>query len=223
MSTSANVVTLRPADEWSDRLAGLLERRAELEGEMRVVSAPEATRAAAAASLAQAEAGLRSLDEAERSAWVAWAENPTDEQPAPRVDERHQLERSRALSAADLRGADAALSAIQGRLASLSAEMRQLGPQIYACRLEAIMAEVPAIEKQILDSHRQMHEQIARFKGLHIALAEEKAAASSRGDQATATLLQETSAHLESLKQPPPAPNWGVTLEHAAAWRAALR
>jgi hypothetical protein len=130
---------------------------------------------------------------------------------------------SRALSAADLRGADAALSAIQGRLASLSAEMRQLGPQIYACRLEAIMAEVPAIEKQILDSHRQMHEQIARFKGLHIALAEEKAAASSRGDQATATLLQETSAHLESLKQPPPAPNWGVTLEHAAAWRAALR
>jgi hypothetical protein len=223
MSTSANVVTLRPADEWSDRLAALLERRAELEAEIRIVSAPEATRSAAAASLAKAEADLTALDAAERSAWLSWTDNPALEQPTPRHDDRRQLEQRRALAAADLRAADAAVASVQERLNQLGAEMRGLGPAIYQCKLESVLAEVPAIEREILEAHKKMHEQLARFKGLHLALAEEKAAASSRGDQASAMLLQETSAHLESLQQPPPAPNWGVTLEHAAAWRAALR
>jgi len=223
MSLVQKVGELRQVDQTSDRLARLLERRAELEAEVRLVSAPEATRAAAAASLAKAEAELRSLDEAERFAWVAWADDPSGEQPAPRIDERRDLERSRALSAADLRGADAACVAIQGRLAGLSAEMRGLAPAIYECRLESVMTEVPKIERQILDSHKVMHEKLSQLRSLHIALCEEKAAASSRGDQPSAMLIQEALEHVESLKQPPPAPNWGVTLEHAAAWRAALR
>jgi hypothetical protein len=224
MSTSANVVTLRPADEWSDRLAALLERRAELEAEVRLVSAPEATRAAAAASLSKAEAELATLDRLERAAWSDWAENPTvSEQPTPRHEERRALEQRRSLAAADLRGADAAVAAVQGRLNQLGAEMRQLGPQIYECRLETAMTEVPEIERQILDSHKLMHEQLARLRGLHLAIVEEKAAASSRGDQLSAMTLQEALEQVESLKQPPPAPNWGVSLEHAAAWRAALR
>jgi chromosome segregation ATPase len=215
---------LRQVDHTSDRLAGLLERRAELEGELKVVSAPEASRAAAAASLAKAEAELATLDRSERAAWSDWAENPTvSEQPTPRHEERRALEQRRSLAAADLRGADAAVAAVQGRLNQLGAEMRQLGPQIYSCRLESVMSEVPEIERQIIDAHGQMHERLTRLRGLHTALAEEKAAASSRGDPASAILLQEAMTHLESLKEPPAASGYGEVLAHSAAWRGALR
>jgi hypothetical protein len=224
MYSSEKVVPLRPEDQTSDRLAALLERRAELEGEIKVVSAPESTRTAAAAALASAEAALAELDRSERAAWIAWSENPSSEQPTPRHDERRQLEQRRALAAADLRPADGACAAVQERVNQLGAEMRQLGPAIYECRLESVMAEVPKIERQILDSHRQMHEQLTRLRGLHTALAEEKAAASSRGDEASAIRLQEALGFVDSLKQPPPgASNWGMVLAQAEAWRAALR
>jgi hypothetical protein len=223
MSSSANVVTLRPADERSDRLAALLERRSELEAEVRILAAPEATRSAAAAFLAKAEADLAVLDGAERSAWLSWSENPASEQPTPRHAERRQLEQRRALGVADLRAADGACAAIQARLTSLSAEMRALAPQIYACRLESVMAEVPAIERQILESHKLICEHISRLRGLNDALAQEKVAASNRGDEASTIRLQEAMTHLESLKEPPAASGYGEVLTHSAAWRQALR
>jgi hypothetical protein len=85
------------------------------------------------------------------------------------------------------------------------------------------MAEVPVIERQILGAHRQMHEQLARLRGLHTALAEEKAAASSRGDETSAIRLQEALAHVDGLKEPPAASGYAEVLAHSAAWRAALR
>jgi hypothetical protein len=158
-------------------------------------------------------------------AWSDWAENPTvSEQPTVRHDERRQLEQRRALAAADLRAADAAVSAVQVRIGQLSAEMRALAPQIYACRLESVMTEVPEIERQILDAHRQMHEELARLRGLNVALAEEKAAAFNRGDEASAIRIQEALSFVESLQQPAPgASSWGMVLAQAETWRAALR
>lgn len=223
MYSSEKVVPLRPEDQTSDRLAGLLERRAELEGEIRLVSAPEATRAAAVASIAQAEADLAALDAAERAAWLAWSENPASEQPTPRHEERRAQERRRSLAAADLRGADAAVAAVQGRLNQLGAEMRQLGPAIYECRLESVMAEVPNIEKQIFAAHEQMFDQLARLRGLHTALAEEKAAALNRGDDSAATMLQDALAKVDGLQQPSASTNRGTVLAHSAAWRQSLR
>jgi hypothetical protein len=197
MSVTQKVGEAHPVDQTSDRLAALLERRSELEGELKVVSAPESTRTAAAAALASAEAALAELDRSERAAWIAWSENPDSEQPAPRHEERRRLEQRRALGVADIRAADAAISAVQGRLIHLSAQMRQLGPQIYACLLEDVLAQVPEIERQILESHKLMYEQLSRLRGLHIALAEEKAAALNRGDEASAMRLQEALADVD--------------------------
>jgi hypothetical protein len=223
MSVVQKVGELRPVNQTSDRLAALLERRGELEAEIRLVSAPEATRAAAAASLAKAEAELIALDAAERAAWLSWSDNPASEQPTPRHEERSRLEQRRALAAADLRAADGACAAVQGRLNQLGAEMRRLGPQIYACRLESVMAEVPMIERQILESHKLMYEQLSRLRGLYDALAQEKVAASNRGDEASAIPLQEAMTHLEIIKEPPAASGYGEVLAHSAAWRQALR
>ena len=101
--------------------------------------------------------------------------------------------------------------------------MRSLAPQIYECKLQNVLAEVPLIERQILDSHKLMCEQLSRLRGLNDALAQEKVAASNRGDEACAMRLQEAMTHLESLQQPPAASGYAEVLAHAATWRATLR
>jgi hypothetical protein len=223
MYSAEKVVPLRPEDRAFDRLPALLERRSEIESELKVVSAPESTRTAAAAALASAEAALAELDRSERAAWIAWSENPDSEQPAPCHEERRRLEQRRALGVANLRAADAAVSAIQGRLASLGAEMRQLGPQIYGCRLANLMGEADEIEKQYRAAHASAAEQISRLRALHNALCTEKAAANTRGDEQVAIALQTAIARLDGLKPPDDQRNYGEVLAMAADWRKAFQ
>ena len=122
----------------------MLQQRDELEREIALVRVPALTRANAASSLAEAEAGSRSLDEAERAAWISWAGDPNGTQPAPRVDERRDLERRRALAAADLRGASAACEAVEPRLNAINAALKRIQREMLRLKVDDLLAEAKA-------------------------------------------------------------------------------
>ena len=86
------------------------------------------------------------LDSA-RQKWGSWSLAPAGEPPEGDPEEHLALEQRRALAAADLNGAEAAVNAVQGRVDQLNSELRAIGPQLFAIRLAAVLDdELPGIE-----------------------------------------------------------------------------
>jgi hypothetical protein len=202
MSLIQKVGEAHAVNQTSDRLAGLLERRAELEAEIRIVSAPEATRSAAAASLAKAEAELAALDAAERSAWLSWSENPASEQPTPRHDERRQLEQRRALAAADLRGASAACEAVEHRINAINAALKLNQREMLRLKIDDLLAEAKDINDAAHVRAAELRLNLQRLYGVSRAFDEEIAAAASRGDRELLDIFAQAQTQFETLKQP---------------------
>jgi hypothetical protein len=166
-----NVVSLLgPTEQQPDRLAELLERRDALHAELAALSKPEATRAAAAATISACEDELR----------LAWTSDPSREPP---VDQRQDIERRLALAVADERSAAAACAAAQERVKQISTELRQLGQQLYKCKLEIVLAEAGEIERQLREAQAVRAEKSVRLRALYLALCDEKVAVTARGEE----------------------------------------
>ena len=128
-------------------------------------------------------------------------------------------------AALDLRGANAACVAIQGRLAGLQApKFAGLGPQIYACRVGK--RDGRGSEDRETNSHFTQSYERGTYPATRPSCRALRGKKRQRQAAATKHLRcasKKPLGFVEGLKEPPPAPNWGVTLEHTAAWRAALR
>jgi chromosome segregation ATPase len=146
------------------------------------VSAPEQSHQTATAALSAAEADLVELDQAERADWIVWSDAPEGPQPEPRHEARRCIEQRAALARADLRGAEAAVAAVQARLASLNGEMNQLAAEIYRHRLDAVLGELPDLEAEILDARDRHVQAMTRLRGIYEALGEEIATLRSIGE-----------------------------------------
>jgi hypothetical protein len=217
------IVKTKIPSRQSDPLAELLQQRDSLHGEFARLQKPEATRSAAAAAVAATEVELRALDAADRDAWGAWAADPAGEAPTPHAHKRQDIERRRALAAADLRGAEVAVAGTQERQNQILAELRSLGPQLYAIKLESVLDELPEIERNIAEAHATITSNLTNLRGLFDALSQEKSAADNRGDQASASLIQGAMSKVESLRKPEGAASWADVQSAAARWRERLK
>jgi hypothetical protein len=217
-------VTQKVDSNVGDPLAALFERRSELEAEHRRVSAPEQSRQTAMTALSAAEADLVELDRSERGDWAAWADAPEGPQPEPRHAERRCIEQRAALARADLRGAEAAVAAVQSRLASINGEMNQLAAEIYRRRLETVLAELPELEQSIIEARNLHVAAMVRLRGIAGALNEEVVALRGRGELGLAGEVQAASARLEAMKAPEGGEiTWGAVTAEAARVREALQ
>ena len=118
----AKIVVL-PKPEAPD---GLGARRAELIAEASRLGKVAEARAAAERRLADLDAEQMAIDQAEREQkmWAATAGGPP---PSPRTKEREDIAHRRVLIAGDLQAATLGQQAVEPRLATLNAELRELG------------------------------------------------------------------------------------------------
>jgi hypothetical protein len=116
-----------------------------------------------------------------------------------------------------------AVAAVQVRWNKITAELRHLATQIYAVKLENVLADVQEIENLLHDAIRVEKEQLMRLRTLLVVLVDEKSAALTRGDEASAAAIQSLMVRVENLKRPAIEQNQGSFLVAVAAWREALR
>jgi hypothetical protein len=209
--------------EVPDRQSALHEKRAALESEYQRISKPEATRAAAAAAVGAAEEEIRALDVADREAWASWAAGSTDKPPEPNHKARQDAERRRALAAVDLRGAEAAASAVLPRQTQILAELRALGPQLFAIRLESIMDEVQEIENALVSALRAQAENRLKIRGLMAALDAEQSDATARNDEERASAVRAAMRRVASFDEPTVTSTYGDIVAASATWKAKLK
>jgi hypothetical protein len=207
----------------SARLAELEGDRDRLHSELQRLRRFDVMVAEAQGRLDQADGDLAALVGQERVALAEWATKGAHG-PAPLLDHaaRQAIEQRRSLALSDLAAAIRQQEAVQGRVAEINSALRQLGPEIFAAKLEKVLESVPEIERKIHDAHRVMEEQMISLHGLFDALCREKVAAESRHDDSNAASIQAALARIQAMREPEKTANWAARQASAASWRARL-
>jgi hypothetical protein len=216
-------IVAAPPKQTNDGLNDLLKKRAALEEKIHTASKSGETLERASAALAAVDDELRAFDLAEREAWERWSEDPSENPPAPRHEQRRELERRRALAIADQRSAESAAAVIQPRHAKIFAELQQVVSEIFGVRLENVLAETSTIEKRIYDAALIVHNEVTSLQGLVSALRLETIEARNRGDNGAAAAMQLATVRVEGLKAPAFQRTNGDIDIAASAWREKIR
>jgi hypothetical protein len=215
----AKVVAL-PKPEPPDALAS---RRAELLSEAARLNKAAQARASVEKRLAELDAEQAALDEAERAAWRAWAENDAQAPPpSPRAQERERIAQARLLMAGDLQSATNGEKAVQPRLAALNAELRDVMLKIYERRIDALLEEAEAVNEAVHAAAQAFVAVGEQADGLRDAVVEALERAVNGGDREREAILRAAFSRIERLEPPRLAGDALERARHAADYRRRL-
>jgi hypothetical protein len=200
----------------------LMSRRAELQAETQRLNKVAHARAAIEARLAELDAEQRSIDGAEREAWRVWAAAAEGPPPSPQLQERESIDQRRGLLAADLAGALNGERAIQPRLAELNAELLDIGRQIFARHVDALLTEAEAVNAELHTAAAEFLRACQRADGIKDAFLQATAQAVNGGDAMREAALRGAFSQLERLERPSLVADAGRRAQHAADFRRRL-
>lgn len=221
--TTAEIVAMRQAAAQPDAGAALLERRAALDAELDQLGAAGHAAAEAMQRLAELDGEELALTQATRIAWEAWAHNPDTSPPSSGATERQDIDRRRALRTADFSTATKIEKVIAPRRAELEAELRQVNDEIFARKINEVLAEGVEINKEIHRAAAEMIEASTRVNSLGDALRDLTSEAVRQGNDHRVAALRSALSKLEALKQPSLS---GLLVRRqalAAIWKTALQ
>ena len=180
--------------------------------------------AEAQAALAAISAEERVLDERETASARAWAENPGDPLPARLGDQRRLLAQRRELLVADLASAQVQAAAVERHMRDLNTQIGSIGAAIYRVKLRGVLAELPDIEREIIEARDRHVKAMTRLRGISAALGEEIVALRGRGELVLAADVQGAQSKIEGMKSPEPNPiTWAAITAESARVRQAFR
>jgi hypothetical protein len=214
----AKVVVL-PKPEPPDPLES---RRAELSAEAGKLNKVAQARGEIERRLAELDAEQAQIDEAERAAWRAWANDAEGPPPSPRTEARERIAQARALLARDLTGAMNGEKAVAPRLAALHAELRQIGVEHYERRLDALIAEAEAVNAAVHNAAQAFVAVAEQADGLRDSVVAELERAAVGNDRDREAALRAAFAHIDGFAQPKMAGDPASRSRHAASFRRRL-
>jgi hypothetical protein len=211
--------------ELPEVIAGLLSERTAIIAEMeRLASAVNKPRVAAEAALAEVDAELTALNDADNAAWGEWARDQEGEAPTPRTAERRTLATRRTEALADIDGANIAAVAIAPRLNELNAEIRRLNHCVFAEKLRVALEKARRLDAEAHEIALEMREPIAQVVALKMMLAgETMSAAQNSGDKAAVRLVGEAIETLNGFAMPEVGGDSASLPRFMAEWGEALR
>jgi hypothetical protein len=201
----------------------LASRRAELMAEAARLNKVAEARAAVERRLAELDSEQSSLDESERAAWRAWAENDAEgPPPVAQMAARESIAQRRALLANDLSGVLAGQKAVAPRLAALHAELSNVLIKLYERRIDSIVREAEAVNAEVHAAAQAFVAVAEQADGLRDSVVEALSRSTNSADREREAILRGAFSRLEALKQPSLAGDAGERARHAADYRRRL-
>jgi hypothetical protein len=202
----------------------LSARRAELMAEAARLNKAAEARGAIEQRLQELDAEQALVDESERQAWRAWAENDAQgPPPSPRTQERERIAQARLLMANDLQSAANGEKAVQPRLQALNAELHALLVEIYARKVGELIDEAEELNAGVHAAARAFVAVCERADGLRDSIVDQLDRAVNGGDRHREATLRAAFSHIEQLKQPSLAGDASERSRHAAGYASRLR
>jgi hypothetical protein len=198
----------------------LQTRRAELMTEAQRLGKVHEARAAIERRLAELDGEQSSLDEKERQAWRAWAENDAEgPPPSPRAQERESIAQRRLLLAGDLQSATNGEKAVAPRLNALNAELREVLLKLYERRIDALMREAEALNADVHVAAQAFVAVAEQADGLRDSVVAELERAVNGADKEREMILRAAFSRIEALVAPRLAGDATIRARHAGDYR----
>jgi hypothetical protein len=202
----------------------LASRRAELMAEASRLGKVHEARMGVERRLAELDAEQAALDESERAAWRAWAENDAEgPPPVAQMAARERIAQARALLANDLTGALNGQKAVAPRLQALHAELSDIMLKLYARQVDALIRVAEELDAEVHAAAQAFVAVAEQADGLRDAFVEALSRSTNGADREREAILRAAFSRIEARGQPSLAGDALERARHAAGYASRLR